>query len=210
MNYQELTRIRHETIDDVHEWLWITKDNGAWDGPKQDWITSHKEKYLKYTTNKRVCIQAGGNQGMYPRLLSFLFETVYTFEPDPLNYYCLVNNCQSDNIIKIQGALGDKRDLISVHRICENNTGMHKVTHFENNIIPQFTIDSFNLNNVDLIALDTEGYEFNIIKGAMNTIERCNPVVICENGNSNIVNLLSTLNYTKIDQSVSDTIYYKY
>ena len=42
------------------------------------------------------------------------------------------------------------------------------------------TLDSFNLQYVDFIKIDAEGYEPLVAKGAMNTIERCKPIILYE------------------------------
>jgi FkbM family methyltransferase len=42
------------------------------------------------------------------------------------------------------------------------------------------TLDSFNLNKATLIKIDAEGVEFEILEGAINTIQSCKPVIIFE------------------------------
>jgi len=42
------------------------------------------------------------------------------------------------------------------------------------------TLDSYNFENVDAIKIDCEGYEYPILKGALQTITRCRPVVQLE------------------------------
>lgn len=42
------------------------------------------------------------------------------------------------------------------------------------------TVDSFGFNDVDIIKVDTEGYEFPVVKGAEQTIMACKPVVQLE------------------------------
>ena len=42
------------------------------------------------------------------------------------------------------------------------------------------TLDSFNLQNVDFIKIDAEGYEPLIAKGALETIQRCRPIILYE------------------------------
>lgn len=42
------------------------------------------------------------------------------------------------------------------------------------------TLDSFNFEDVDCIKIDVEGYEYNVLKGAEQTIRRCRPVVQLE------------------------------
>ena len=46
---------------------------------------------LNYTKQNKVCIQAGGNVGVWPKKLSTIFDVVYTFEPDPENFNCLAH-----------------------------------------------------------------------------------------------------------------------
>jgi len=42
------------------------------------------------------------------------------------------------------------------------------------------TLDSYNFEDVDAIKVDCEGYEYPILKGALQTIQRCRPVVQLE------------------------------
>lgn len=42
------------------------------------------------------------------------------------------------------------------------------------------TLDSFSLQNVDLIKIDTEGYEFDIIRGGIDTIMLNRPLMVVE------------------------------
>ena len=205
--YGSMLRIRDELVDGEGPWLWIAEDNGAWDGPKQDWETSHKLGILDLVTDWSNCIQAGGNQGMYPRVLSKMFQHVYTFEPDPLNFYCLVNNCCLENIYTIHGALGAESGLVRVNRSSLTNAGMHTVTADGECHVPMFTIDSLKLQTCGLFQLDLEGYETHALKGAIETIERCKPVIQCENGNNTILELLRPFGYQAVAQSKADTFY---
>lgn len=205
MSYENLVSIREDTVDGIGPWHWITEDTGAWAGPKTDWENSHKERYFKYLRKKDIVICAGGNQGMYPRLFAEHFRFVYTFEPDPLNFFVLTRNCQNDNILKFQAALGDEPASVCIQRASMTNTGMHQVV--PNGSVPQLTLDSFSFPCVDLIQLDVEGYEQKVLLGAMATIEKFKPVITCERAHAEIEKMLSTLGYSVVDQSVADTIY---
>lgn len=199
--------IREDKIDNVDKWLWLKTDSGAWDGPKRDWETSHKEKILKYVINFNVVVQAGGNQGMYPRLLSDMFKTVYTFEPSHMNFYQLVYNCiDKKNIIMMNAALGNEHKMIEMNGLSDTNTGTHRVSYTDNAIVPQFKVDDLNLQNCDLLMLDVEGHEKYVIEGALNTIEKFKPVIFAENGGP-LIDIISPYGYSSTDQSVSDTIY---
>lgn len=41
-------------------------------------------------------------------------------------------------------------------------------------------IDDLNLQNVGFIKIDVQGYELFVIRGAINTIKRCNPIIFVE------------------------------
>ena len=205
--YGSILRLRDELVDGEGPWLWIAEDNGAWDGPKHDWETSHKAGILDLVTDWSNCIQAGGNQGMYPRVLSKMFQHVYTFEPDPLNFYCLVNNCSLENIYTVHGALGAESGLVRVNRGSLSNAGTHTVSTSGDCHVPMFTIDSLKLPTCGLFQLDLEGYEIHALKGAVETIERCKPVIQCENGNNTILEFLQQYGYSAVAQSKADTFY---
>lgn len=203
--YKDKVSTRQGAVDNLESWNWITRDMGAFDGPLGDWIDSHKRAYTEHLKGHQLVIQAGGNCGMYPVLFSQIFDQVYTFEPDPLNFYTLVQNCQCENIVKIQAALGDDHRMIGLAKGPEDNVGMHKIA--EKGTIPQLCIDDFAWPACDLIQLDIETYEIYALRGAKNTIEKFKPVISVENDTDEIYSLLKSLGYTEADSSKMDTIY---
>lgn len=46
--------------------------------------------------------------------------------------------------------------------------------------IQALTIDSLNLDTLDFIMLDVEGAEFRALKGGLETIQRCRPIIQIE------------------------------
>ena len=135
-----------------------------------DWI-------MGYCTKFDVAIQAGGNVGAWPKRLAQKFGTVYTFEPDNLNFQCLVRNCPEPNIVKMQAGLGESHAMISLKTL-RHNCGAHFVDG--NGIYPVFKIDDFKLPACDLIQLDIEGFEWFALKGGFITITNYKPVVVLE------------------------------
>jgi FkbM family methyltransferase len=187
------------------EWFKIIGDH-AFPFVLDDWHSSYKEAYLKRLKDTSVVVQAGGFCGIYPRLFSEIFKMVYTFEPDPLNFFCLTMNCQNDNIIKNQAALGKVHQMISVHRSCGTNKGMNTVVKTQYSSIPSYKIDDLDLSKCDLIQLDTEGYEFNILQGALSCIDQHRPVIAVEDCNEKIVNLLQPYGYSVKEKVGRDTV----
>jgi FkbM family methyltransferase len=107
-----------------------------------------------------------------------LFDTVYTFEPDPVNFTALaLNTAGRSNIIKMQAALGDDRHCVDMNRTGKN-CGAHYVQG--EGSLPTIKIDDLALPHCDLIYLDVEGSEYQALRGAIRTIDSHSPVVAFE------------------------------
>jgi FkbM family methyltransferase len=202
--------IKQELIDGIGPWIWPAvdlqaQDGGLWEGPRNEWGRS-KQLIQKYVTDFGCVVQAGGASGMYPRLMADMFDMVYTFEPHPLNFFCLNLNCQKSNIIKIQAGLGEYGGNISLVN-SSPNMGMHQTVEFQDSVIPRLQIDAFEFKNLGLIYLDIERSEEGALKGAEHTIITHLPIIVCENGNDRIVEYLSQFGYSKVDQNVNDSFY---
>jgi FkbM family methyltransferase len=160
------------------------------------------QEILPFVKNKGVCIQAGGNVGMWPKEFARHFDLVYTFEPNPLNFKCLMRNCEESNIAKVEAALGDKDGNAAIQEV-ENNCGACFIK--DGNEFPVMTIDGLELDACDLIQLDIEGYELNALRGAAETIVKLKPVIVVEDKGlserygskeGDITKYLSTFGYT--------------
>lgn len=196
---------RHPGIEDVDKLLWVTTDKGAWSGPLMDWKSDHKA-FMENVTDYRTVVQAGGNCGMYARFYGNYFEKVISFEPEPSNYHCLVENCQGDKYDLYQGAVGNTNDKLSLSRCRPTNVGEFKILG-QPGEVQMYRIDDLNLDNCGLIHLDIEGYEGEALRGAAETIKKFAPVVITERSNGH--EFLATLGYRALKSLRMDTIFIK-
>ena len=65
------------------------------------------ERAIKHCQAKDFAVQAGGNAGVWPIYLAKQFKQVLTFEPHPVTFKCLKQNCAKyENIIVEWAALG--------------------------------------------------------------------------------------------------------
>lgn len=169
-----------------------------------------------YVPQKRVVVQAGGNVGFYVKQYAEMFETVYTFEPIPLLFYCLNRNVQFPNVFKFQSCVGDNHDFVDLGRKLDNNAGSANVV--ASGKTPTLRIDDFQFPVCDLIHLDIEGYEHKALRGAEDTIRRCKPVIAIEcfepwlarfgTSISSIEQYLSTLHYKQVGDVHGDRVYW--
>jgi len=169
----------HEDLIMVNDkWWWSKQDIPAY----QYLVDNHKdymEKLLPHLPNRSVVVQAGGHCGYVVRDLIPHFETIYTFEPNNSLFLALCLNCPEEKVIKMQACLGEKHTLVDVGSSnMDKSAGAGYIQ--KPGKTPMIKIDDLNLQNCGLIMLDTEGYEFNILLGAMKTILMCRPTLCIE------------------------------
>lgn len=145
---------------------------------------NHLRGVVEQVPQRRVAVQAGGCLGLFPKFLAERFETVYTFEPDPENFLTLCQNAPAKNIVKFQAAIGCLHTgvAISHERWSEKPGTSHEgIRHVSGpGPIPTLLIDDLELPVCDLIYLDIEGHEIFALHGAVETIQRCKPVIALE------------------------------
>ena len=188
--------VRDIKVEGVGPWLWVETDMWAWNHPGPEFAPL-RDLVLANTPEPKVIVQAGGCMGMYPRLLSELFETVYTFEPDPVNFYCLTANCPSERIVKVQAALSDRAGVGSLDVAPSFNAGMFKVGDAPGATLV-LRLDDLRLPRLDALQLDCEGHEDRIIQGGMGTIRACLPVIVVEKPGAALRELLAGLGYKEV------------
>ncbi len=201
--------LRDELVDGIKPsqqgWLWPEKDNGCWDGPKENWQT-FKPLIQQHCKKFDTVVQAGGACGMYPFLLSTMFEVVYTFEPSVTSFYCLTHNTPRENVIKMNAALGHAHEMVRLNISDETNVGTNTVTPDQMGIVPMLMIDDLDLPSCDFIMLDTEGFEYNTLIGAQQTIDKFKPLISLELGQTDaIMMFMEEMGYSIIATAHADT-----
>ena len=208
-------------IDD--KWWW-PKDDGISkkDGTESDqscWNYMQLQPDLallvsKHVENKNVVVQAGGNCGFYVKQYAELFQTVYTFEPDPVNFYCLNLNVTEENVFKYQACIGESHGTVGLDNFMSDVGATHVKGEGR---VPVLLIDDLNLTSCDLIHLDIEGFEIFALRGARKTIETFKPVICFEHhdawsaryeyGLNELENEIFRFGYKFIGRAHNDKIY---
>ncbi|MCX6546773.1 MAG: FkbM family methyltransferase, partial [Acidobacteria bacterium] len=113
---------------------------------------------------------------------------VVAFEPQPVLHKILCANLVLNsipNVLTYALALGDCEGecLIPVLDYSKPNNfggiGMDMVD--EGEPVPMGRLDDFQLERVDFIKLDVEGFESKVLEGGTETIARCHPIMYIEN-----------------------------
>lgn len=196
-------------VDGLGPWVWPLADSGAWTGPVSDWQLSHK-KIISRIQSKRTVIQAGGNCGLYPTLLTQFFDKVFTCEPDPFNYEFLRKNVEpfAHKVEAARCAFGEQSKTVGTRQLTPENVGM-TVIDDEGSGVTMTTIDEQfgTATGIDFIWLDIEGYEYQAISGARNVIKAHLPVIALERPSAATQNLLSDMGYLKYCESMMDVFF---
>lgn len=175
------------------------------------------EKYLKQGD---IFIDIGANIGQHSMFAASIVGNtgkVYSFEPIPRIYNQLLDSVHLnnfDNIVEVHNiALGEKNDKKTLH-ISSKNVGGSSLVEISGDekiqvkITPGDNIIS-QLQKIDLIKIDVEGYEYETLSGIQVTLKRYKPIIIMEfngesyirNGNrgDKIISLLNNLEYSLYD-----------
>ena len=164
---------------------------------------------LKRCRKFDTVIQAGGCVGVWPRYLRQFFSKVYTFEPSSENYELMLLNLGGMDIVKVHAALSDRVGRCSM-KLNPANCGDDQTV--EGDAVDTVTIDSLGVDP-DLIYLDIQGDEYHAIKGTVETLKRCSPVIAIEVDNKlarikgDAVGLLKELGYVQFGRVHQDYLF---
>jgi FkbM family methyltransferase len=172
------------SVQDNPELFW---DLQGWTAPSKDkktYAVSLREvsflgASIKYCTGLRTVVQAGGNIGVFAKVLSDVFQTVYTVEPDELNFLALQHNVSScSNVIAYRAAFGYERSKGQLYDPQPGNASAYQVEL--GNDFDVVRVDDLQITDCDLLLLDVEGYEYFAVQGALQTILASSPVICLE------------------------------
>jgi FkbM family methyltransferase len=131
-------------------------------------------------TRYRHAIDVGANVGLWARDLCEKFGIVTAFEPIDDFRACLQENVRADNLRTESCALGNRNGTTQMIRVAGNAGHTHVDAKSESGITQIRTLDSYDFQTVDYIKIDCEGYEYEVLEGARETILRCRPRICVE------------------------------
>lgn len=159
------------------------------------------EKYEPYETKLilrqakvgDVVVDVGANIGYYTVLLADKVGKagkVYAFEPDKVNFEILKKNVEVNNlknVVVVNAGIGSKSGKKILYK-SKNNLGDHKLFNdqFLISNVKKETVKIIKMDDylegvkVNLIKIDTQGWEPEVIEGAKNIISKNKPVIFLE------------------------------
>ncbi len=163
---------------------WMTTVNNRVDGR----LTYQYGKYaaaMQYVRERRMAIDVGAHVGLWSYFMARDFKDVAAFEPMPEHILCWHENMRGQpNAELYECALGPVGNgaVVGLETRAASSGDTQVATEIKEGMVTveMTTLDRINFPYVDLIKIDCEGYEYNILQGALATIERCKPCIIVE------------------------------
>jgi FkbM family methyltransferase len=142
---------------------------------------------LRQTKVGDVVVDVGANIGYYTVLLADKVGNsgkVFAFEPDKTNFEILKKNIEANklkNVVLVNAAVGDENEEKILYKSKEN-LGDHKLFgDGEKEKVKIIKLDDYFKNQkIDLMKIDTQGWEPAVFEGAKKIIERDKPIVFFE------------------------------
>ena len=162
---------------EVHMIKWMQQRNERVNG-KLTYQYHKLAAAMKHVKQFRVAVDVGAHCGMWSMHLREKFGQLVAFEPVAAHRECFEKNVTpADNVILWAVALGDHEDTIAIHT-SQGSSGDSWVKGGGD--IALRTLDSYDLQDVDFVKLDCEGYEYFALKGGEEMLKRCKPCVLVE------------------------------
>lgn len=139
-----------------------------------------------------LCLDIGANIGVISQALVSEGNAVLAFEPQPELFAILKENLEfasqlNNNTFDLRNtAVGDKAGIAEMPKVYYSEKGnfgglgLGQSSMYGTIEVPVMTIDSLELPEVGFIKIDVEGYEYEVLVGATETINRCRPILYIE------------------------------
>ena len=154
--------------------------------------------YERKTTNlllklkPKILVDVGAHIGRFSIILAKRGSKVISIEPNKYTLEQLKKNVKLNNLqdkITIIGyGCSDKNENATLYSVPQNE-GLSSLVKKENARKEKIKVkkldticNNLNLspNSIDVIKIDVEGFELNVLKGALNTLKRGSPTLIVE------------------------------
>jgi FkbM family methyltransferase len=144
-----------------------------------------------FASKDKNFVDIGAHLGIYSWTFAKYSNHVFSFECNPRTFCYLAANVALhdvvDNVTLFNNALGNKEDTLDyIIRGLEGGENGFVIknaddSEYKKKQIKVSKLDSFNLTNIGLIKIDVEGFEKEVLEGAIETLKNNNyPPIIFE------------------------------
>lgn len=167
--------------------------------PRDAWVGRSLDLYAEYGAEELemlrlilpplgTALNIGANIGALTVTLAQHFDWVFAWEPQRLAFQLLNANVALNgltNVYTFHAGVGAAPAWVRVptldpRREGVNHGGMPLQGHEDGEPVMVTMIDSYGFDQVSLLQADVEGMEEDVLRGAVQTIRRCRPVLYLE------------------------------
>jgi len=173
-------------------------------------------KFLDYCESQhkkfRTVVDIGAWCGTWAKAMEPYAKKIIAFEPDATHFECLQRNCTINCTPRME-AVGAEIKEVS---LTEDDFTQAKRIDKEGNI-KMTTLDHLDYQDIDLIKIDVEGYEMEVLKGAVKTLASVQYLMIELNNatkkygsnNIEIEKYINSLGYKLLINHWPDKVFYR-
>jgi FkbM family methyltransferase len=164
---------------------WMAKNGEIVNGRGTYQIKKYREA-LKWCKQRRAAIDVGAHVGFWSIAMMRDFKWVTAFEPVKQFHDCLYRNVaetegeHTNAFYAYHCALGSADGWVNMAIDPADSGGTHVSCAVESGGVPVHLLDDHQFDFVDFIKIDCEGYELEVLKGAVGILQRHKPCVIVE------------------------------
>jgi len=169
------------------------------------WDQKTIEKFynlIKKKDSNSVIFDIGSQTGCFTLLSKFLPHTTwYAFEPIEEAANELKRNIKKNRIKQVtvsQCAVSNQKGIVNLKLPLDTHWGLatlgdklHRFKEYQSRQVLSITLDEFvlenNIQRLDFMKIDTEGWEFFVLQGAKNLIQKYSPVILMELNEDNLI-----------------------
>ena len=184
-------------------------------------LNHEKLLYIEKIHYGNVVLDVGANKGYYTSLFSILVGRhgeVHSFEPVPESYKELLDlKTELDNVFTNNLAVGQKCGAATINydpfdsekATLKDTTSSLPNRHQTQVISIDEYVEKHELSNVDFIKCDVEGFELEVLHGAIKTLKSLKPkvsleITLAENDLKDTMHLLRSAGYSNFQKIEKD------
>lgn len=215
---------RNNIIDPDHEYF-TGRNNTSWN-------SKGRQVVMNMIENKKAVIDIGAHVGITTvHWLDNGFSHVHAFEINPSHFECLAENTAEYNnrvILYPYGCSFEEKTVKAGYRTFKNSGSFQMLddttaSKFAPESVFEVSVkrlDTHTFDNISLIKIDVEGWELEVMKGAVNTIKQHRPVLFVEYmkgdhrktfhkyDNNEFIKILEEIDYVAVaNPDIDDTIF---
>lgn len=180
-------------------------------------------KWFPFVMDAKYIIDVGANLGNHTIYWSTRMnvEKIVSYEPFVANFEVLEKNIKENsltNVVLINKAVGQHVGNVKLKSFDESNYG---ATSFEESVPEENTVSLTSIDNevielklprVDLIKIDTEGFELEVLKGMVYVLDKYHPIIwveCSEESIKDVIHILSKYDYQLFDIEEANVLFLK-